>query len=148
MQAKPRSHNRKDVDRLSKEDLHEYIRELDKQYHELGVTSVSDDEYDTIKDLTKRSSGPSGEVGHPVVSSSSSTVKIAVLQWGSMNKKKDSDSIVKWSAKYPGPYVVSDKLDGVSALFTAGKLFTRGNGHVGRDVSHLIQHLRLPKIER
>ena len=146
MQAKPRSHNRKDVDRLSKEDLHEYIRELDKQYHELGVTSVSDDEYDTIKDLYEEKFGPSGEVGHPVVSSSSSTVKLPYFM-GSMNKKKDADSITKWSAKYQGPYVVSDKLDGVSALFTAGKLFTRGNGHVGRDVSHLIQHLRLPKLK-
>ena len=45
----------------------------------------------------------------------------------------------------------SGKLDGISALYTTEgkepKLYTRGNGSVGQDVSHLIPFLRFPKRE-
>ena len=43
---------------------------------------------------------------------------------------------------------MSCKLDGVSGLYTFNqgltKLFTRGNGTVGQDISHLIPYLKLP----
>ena len=46
------------------------------------------------------------------------------------------------------PYVISCKLDGVSGLYsTEGdkpKLYTRGNGIIGQDITHLIPYLRLP----
>ena len=58
---------------------------------------------------------------------------------------------------YTGPYIVSCKLDGVSGLYVTGgpvggpgggpggaKLYTRGDGKVGQDVSHLIPALKLP----
>ena len=63
--------------------------------------------------------------------------------------KPDAGSLTKWTDRYKGPYVVSCKLDGVSGLYTTTgktpKLYTRGNGIHGQDVSHLIPHLRLPK---
>jgi NAD-dependent DNA ligase len=47
--------------------------------------------------------------------------------------------------------VLSCKLDGVSGLYTTEgatpKLYTRGDGKVGQDISHLIPHLRLPKTK-
>ena len=50
--------------------------------------------------------------------------------------------------KYPGPYVWSDKLDGVSALLHNNngtiKMYTRGNGTIGQDITHLIKYV-LPK---
>ena len=62
--------------------------------------------------------------------------------------KLDTLALEKWSKQYKGPYDLSCKLDGVSALFcnegTTPKLYTRGNGVVGQDISHLIQYLRLP----
>ena len=133
------------INDLSKEKLHNYLRELDKQYHELGINTVSDNEYDKIKDLYEEKFGALDDIGHPVLSSSSA-VELPYFM-GSMNKKKDADSISKWSTKHAGPYVISDKLDGVSAMFIGKKLFTRGNGRVGRDVSHLIQHLKLPVLK-
>jgi NAD-dependent DNA ligase len=71
---------------------------------------------------------------------------------GSMDKiKPDTGALANWMAKYRGPYVLSCKLDGVSGLYTtegpAPKLYTRGDGKVGQDVSHLIPHLRLPKTK-
>jgi NAD-dependent DNA ligase/DNA polymerase/3'-5' exonuclease PolX len=78
----------------------------------------------------------------------------AVLPYfmGSMDKiKPDTHALANWIAKYKGPYVLSCKLDGVSGLYTTEgpkpKLYTRGDGKVGQDVSHLIPHLRLPKTK-
>jgi NAD-dependent DNA ligase len=51
--------------------------------------------------------------------------------------------------KYSGPFVLSCKLDGVSGMYsTEGKtpkLYTRGDGNIGQDISHLIPFLKLPK---
>ena len=71
---------------------------------------------------------------------------------GSMDKiKPDTNALTNWTAKYKGPYVLSCKLDGVSGLYTTEgekpKLYTRGDGRVGQDISHLIPHLRLPKTK-
>jgi NAD-dependent DNA ligase len=69
---------------------------------------------------------------------------------GSMDKiKPNTTALANWIQKYSGPYIVSCKLDGVSGLYTTEgvvpKLYTRGDGTVGQDVSHFIPHLRLPK---
>ena len=65
--------------------------------------------------------------------------------------KPDTNILPKWTTKYTGPYVISCKLDGVSGLYTTTgptpKLYTRGNGTYGQDISHLIPHLRLPKTK-
>jgi NAD-dependent DNA ligase len=70
---------------------------------------------------------------------------------GSMDKiKPDTNALISWTNKYKGPYMISCKLDGVSGLYTTEgvepKLYTRGDGIVGQDISHLIPYLRLPLI--
>jgi NAD-dependent DNA ligase len=77
-----------------------------------------------------------------------------------LDERVDSQGVVKttpyillnkWKNKYAGPYVLSCKLDGVSGLYTTennvAKLYTRGDGKVGQDISHLIPYLRLPKTK-
>jgi NAD-dependent DNA ligase len=69
---------------------------------------------------------------------------------GSMDKiKPDTNILLSWTKKFQGPYVLSCKLDGVSGLYTTEdqtpKLYTRGDGKVGQDVSYLIPYLNLPK---
>jgi NAD-dependent DNA ligase len=73
-------------------------------------------------------------------------------EMASMDKiKPDTNALASWISKYKGPYVLSCKLDGVSGLYTTEgtipKLYTRGNGNVGQDISHLIPFLRLPKTK-
>jgi NAD-dependent DNA ligase len=73
-------------------------------------------------------------------------------QMASMDKiKPDTNALTNWTKKYKGPYVLSCKLDGVSGLYTTenktAKLYTRGDGKVGQDVSHLIPFLKLPKTK-
>jgi len=51
------------------------------------------------------------------------------------------------SVKLKGPFVISEKLDGISALWTfdvfnGGGLYLRGNGLIGQDVSHINKVVR------
>ena len=67
--------------------------------------------------------------------------------WSMDKIKPDGNLVSKWTKKYTGPYVVSCKLDGISALYVSGaevgdaKLYTRGNGIYGQDITHLIPYL-------
>ena len=73
---------------------------------------------------------------------------------GSMDKiKPDTGDLGKWIKKYKGKYVLSDKLDGTSALLvlrTDGKnmLFTRGNGIYGTNISSMLKGINgIPDIK-
>lgn len=68
---------------------------------------------------------------------------------GSMDKMLDGEGHVsRWTAKYGGPYVVTAKIDGVSALYIGSekKLYSRGKGMMGQDLSHLLPYLHLPDV--
>jgi NAD-dependent DNA ligase/DNA polymerase/3'-5' exonuclease PolX len=70
--------------------------------------------------------------------------KLPYELWSMDKIKPDGNSVSKWTTKYTGPYVVSCKLDGISALYVSGndaKLYTRGNGTCGQDITHLIPYL-------
>jgi NAD-dependent DNA ligase len=88
------------------------------------------------------------QIGAPVITKNKVTLPYFM---GSMDKiKPDTDALFIWKKKYNGPYIISCKLDGVSGLYTTEgktpKLYTRGDGKVGQDISYLIPYLRLPKI--
>jgi DNA ligase (NAD+) len=71
---------------------------------------------------------------------------------GSMDKIKPKDNaLTNWAKKYTGPYVLSQKLDGLSGLLiyengVPTKLYTRGDGMYGQDISVLLPYLNLPII--
>lgn len=136
---------------LSVKELITVVDTLNKEFHENGNTLVSDDLFDEIKEYavlkataSKASSAKSADVGAKVPKKEA----VKLPYWmGSMKKfKPDNDKDIKnWMKKYSGPYVISDKLDGVSGLYD-GKLYTRGDGTHGRDISHLISKLKgIPK---
>ena len=114
---------------------------------------MSDNEYDIVKEYaeTKYQDNPYFlEVGTNVEKEKNKVVLPYPMP--SQDKiKPNTDALELWKKKYPGPYVLSCKLDGVSGMYsTEGatpKLYTRGNGLVGQDISHLIPHLRLPRIK-
>ena len=82
-------------------------------------------------------------------------VKLPYEMWSMDKIKPDTDSLNRWKQRFKGPYVISSKLDGVSGLYVTNasnnefesnkcKLYTRGNGTIGHDISHLIPYLKLP----
>jgi DNA ligase (NAD+) len=107
-------------------------------YYETAEPIMSDDEYDAlIEDL--RTLAPDHAyfqaVGAPV---SVGAVRLP-LPMPSLRKIKP-DSVDAWAATYRCPWLVSDKLDGISALWipASGALYLRGDGLVGQDMSHLV----------
>ena len=81
------------------------------------------------------------------------------IHMGSMDKIKTREGIKTWlksyhslNDKYDKDYVISEKLDGASGLlmYKDGRvyLYTRGNGNVGRDISHICEHMIIPKYSQ
>ena len=109
---------------------------------------MTDGQYDILKEYIEEKYATNKvlkEVGAPI---HKEKVKLPYYM-GSMDKiKPDTNAIVLWKRKYKGPYVLSAKLDGISALYsTEGgtpKLYTRGNGVEGQDISYMIPFLKLP----
>ena len=138
------------LNQLTANDFVYILRELTKAYHN-QTSLLTDNEYDIIKDYFEIKYPESylcwsKEVGAPVEKNKA----ILPYEMGSMDKiKPDTNALLSWTKKYKGPYVLSCKLDGVSGLYsTEGstpKLYTRGDGKVGQDISYLIPYLNLPK---
>ena len=65
--------------------------------------------------------------------------------------KPDTTALGNWMKKYKGDYIMSCKLDGISALYCTPtedddsyRLYTRGNREWGQDISYMIDYLKLP----
>ena len=110
---------------------------------------LTDDEYDVLREYVEKHD-KTADFG---IGSKVTRNKVALPYFmGSMNKiKPDSNAIEKWKLKYTGPYVISTKMDGISGLFVMQngiqKLYTRGDGTIGQDISYLIPHLSLPSLQ-
>ena len=138
------------LDDLNENQLTSILREANKAYYN-QEPFMTDNEFDIVKEYIEKkypSNKAIVEIGASVERN-----KVALPYYmGSMDKiKPDTAALSNWMTKYTGPYVLSCKLDGVSGLYTTEgltpKLYTRGDGKVGQDVSHLIPYLRLPKTK-
>lgn len=141
-------HLEKDISTLKVKELEEIIDYLNKKYN-YGKEIVDDDTYDEYIDRLKELKPKSRflrEIGAPV-RDELEKVKLPV-HMGSMDKVKPySKELERWIKKYKGPYFCSAKLDGLSSLYTGDRLYTRGDGNTGQDISYLIPYLDLPEIK-
>ena len=138
------------LESLNEKQLSQLLREANIAYYN-EVPFFTDNQYDIVKEFVE-SKYPSNNVLHKIGAPVEKNKVILPYPMGSMDKiKPDTNALANWIVKYKGPYVVSCKLDGVSGLYTTEgpkpKLYTRGDGKVGQDVSHLIPFLRLPKTK-
>ncbi len=120
-----------------------------KYYNETEV--MTDNQYDIVKEYIEQKYPNNVAIAEIGAEVERNKVKLP-YEMASMDKiKPDTNALASWMSKFSGPYVLSCKLDGVSGLYTTKgttpKLYTRGNGKVGQDVSHLIPFLRLPKTK-
>ena len=135
---------------MTEKELSQIILEASKAYYNENEL-MTDNEFDIVKEYMENKYPKNRvlqEIGAPVEKN-----KVSLpYNMPSMDKiKPDTNSLQKWKQKYSGPYVLSAKLDGISALYSTEnnqlKLYTRGNGTIGQDISHLIPYLLLPKID-
>ena len=143
---------------LSDEELEKLLRKLADAYYNTGLPLVDDNVYDILYDILKER-----DPSNPFLKEAGSKVKVdrkkVELKYpmGSLTKIKPNEGDLNpWLKKYLGPYVISDKLDGVSAQIyktPEGKLemYTRGkgdeSGNVGEDITHLLKYINVGDVD-
>ena len=115
-----------------------------------GSPIFTDEIFDIIKDYLQKKNPK-----HPVLEQIGAETygeKVELPYFmGSLDKVRENEAALdKWKMKYTGLSIVSDKLDGNSALLVVKdskyKLYSRGDGAIGQDISHLIPYLKnIPK---
>ena len=142
------------LDLLTEKELSALISQANEAYYceEDKTPIMTDNEYDVLRDytLSKYPKNKTALEGHTkcAVKIEKNKAKLPYEMWSMDKIKPSTDALTKWKQTYTGPYVISCKLDGISALYSTEnkepKLYTRGDGIVGQDISHLIPHLKLP----
>ena len=148
------------LERLSLKEILALVKQANTAFHSNGLPGgkplFSDDIYDLIKDYACRQMPDHALCQSDVGAAILKRERIKLPIWmGSQSKLKEEAAIERWRLKYAGPYVISDKLDGISCLFHQVRgevrLYSRGDGEFGQDISHLLKHIKglpeLPKIQ-
>lgn len=138
--------------------LVEIMTKFNEAYHSTDKPLVSDKVYDILYDILKERDPDNlfFKIIGAKVKMTTSMVKLP-FPMGSLNKiKPDNDFLDKWLIKFKGPYVVSDKLDGISAQIyndpkNGLKMYTRGEmtdeGNIGQDITEFIKYINCGEIK-
>lgn len=124
---------------------------LNDEYYK-GNSLIDDNIFDYIKKIYKERFNID-DIGIIEIDKLKNKVELPYFV-GSMNKIKNNDKeLTKWFNKYlkkdVDNFVLSEKLDGISGLFTIElknnnlvyKLYTRGNGKEGQDITYIVDYI-------
>jgi DNA ligase (NAD+) len=134
------------IQNLSIDDLEKVIiYSSDKYYNEEPV--ISDSIFDMLREFLLLKS-PKSKILKMIGASIKSKDKVDLPYYlGSMDKiKPPSNKLDNWTKQYKSPYIMSDKLDGVSALLMYKdnniNLYTRGTATQGMDITMLLKYIK------
>ena len=140
------------IEGLTEQQVTDIVVVANDAYYNTKKPLLTDNEYDIVKEYAEKKY-PDNEtikqVGAPIEKN-----KVTLpYNMPSMDKiKPDTGALLNWMGKYKGPYVLSCKLDGVSGMYTTEgdepKLYTRGDGTVGQDITHILRVLKLPVTDK
>jgi len=140
------------IEALTEQQVTDIVVVANDAYYNTKKSLLTDNEYDIVKEYSEKKY-PDNEtikqVGAPIEKN-----KVTLpYNMPSMDKiKPDTGALLNWMGKYKGPYVLSCKLDGVSGMYTTEgdepKLYTRGDGTVGQDITHVLRVLKLPVTDK
>ena len=145
-----KKHGIRVLENLDEKALTKMVKDSNLAFHsDVGEPLLSDAQYDILRDFIEKKY-PKNEIVQKIGAEVLKNKAVLPYEMASMDKiKPDTNALKKWKLKYTGPYVITCKLDGVSGLYTTEgdtpKLYTRGDGKIGQDVSYLIPYLKLPK---
>lgn len=132
----------------SKSEILAVLKYLDHAYHTRNKKFLSDERYDIIKDIFAERF-PKSSYLKKVGAAVKGRKEQLPHYMPSLDKIKPG-AVSPWLDLNKGPYITSDKLDGISLqlVYEQGKLtkaYTRGNGKIGKNVSNIIPGLNVPK---
>jgi len=155
--TKYRNQGKPFLEKQNKPTLMEMVKEANQQYFN-SQPVLTDNEYDILKEyIEDKYPDTEFEIGAELPQNLPEDVKVKLpYPMPSMNKKKTEKAILQWYKEYPKlsketdgkatSYILTAKLDGVSGMFYnetgKPKLYTRGNGEVGQDISHMIPYIK------
>lgn len=129
-------------------ELRKVLQQLDYEYHDRNAAPVKDQVYDILRDVhDERSKKPYARVGSKPTQAARR--KRLPEPMGSLSKlSSGSTALAQFLSK--GPFVVSDKEDGISLEVVYENhvpvaAYQRGDGTIGTDSSGVIPALRIPK---
>lgn len=143
---------------LTEINLTNMLKIANDEYYCNGISIMTDAQYDILREYTLSiyPENITAQKGHAscVINLKIDKNKILLpYEMWSMDKiKPDTNALSKWLVNYnTDNYVISCKLDGVSGLYVyendSQKLYTRGNGTIGQDISHIIPYIKVPNIK-
>lgn len=118
------------------------LKEAADAYYNGAPLKMDDDTYDALLDQLKELD-PENPYLNTVGATPVGVVATLPYPMPSLDKiKPGQDALDRFLAT--GPFVISEKLDGLSALWVAGtrRLYLRGDGIEGQDISHLADGLQ------
>jgi NAD-dependent DNA ligase len=120
-----------------------WLEQLDAAYY-TGKSDLSDQNYDNMIKIYEGRFGKREVIGSKPASGGV-MLPIAMM---SLDKIMTAKELELFMSKNPGPYIVMDKINGNSSLIdythSTKKLYNRGDGTEGSDLSHMIPFLKLP----
>jgi DNA ligase (NAD+) len=150
--------------RSSQQEALDYLIKCSDAYYHSAEPLVSDAEFDRLVEQYESTYGvPFTYIGSAAKVGNTQTKATLPVPMMSLNKCKDLVAVQRFvinattyaatftKNKFTDQYVFSEKLDGVSLLYVASpstpiRLYTRGDGRIGTDVSYLVDYLRLPAL--
>ena len=137
-----------DIDNYTQDELENVLDEASNAYYNTSKITMTDEDFDFVKEYLL-SKYPHSKYKNKVGHVTGNKVKLPYYM-GSMDNLKEEKKINNFIKKYANNYVIMSKLDGISGLLYKNghilKLYTRGNGVEGKDVSHLIQYFNIPDL--
>jgi NAD-dependent DNA ligase len=143
---------------LTVDELVKLMTKLSDAYYNTDTSLVDDKTYDILFDILKEKDPDNDfiKIAGTKVKATRRKVNLP-YPMGSLDKIKPNEGYLEpWLKKNKGPYIVSDKLDGVSAQIyrtPKGKLemYTRGEGtyegNIGEDITHLLEYINAGEVE-
>lgn len=141
------------LNNLSNKDIGDIILEANYSYYNGKEPLFSDNIYDLIYSYLSEK-----DKQNPVLKKIGSSVRGTKVKlpyaMASLDKIKGDDNMFgRFVNKYKGEYIISDKLDGNSAMYQCKngtrKLWSRGDGKMGQNLSHLIPFIKnLPPLHK
>ena len=133
----------KKMNAMSVDQIVKRLRAAADTYYNTGKPSMSDDEYDALREYLEDIDPENPflkQIGAP---SKEKTVVLPFIM-ASLNKiKPGTGAVAAYAAKATQKtWLLSEKLDGISALWYCGHLFLRGDGLNGVDVTAFAQHMQ------
>lgn len=129
-----------------------FLKKADIAYYNTSKPIISDEIYDRLE-AKLRQIAPKNPYLKKIGAPSSDNKVILPYGMASLDKIRDDEkSLQKWKSKYTGQCVISDKLDGNSGLLVYSKnsavqLYSRGDGTIGQNISHLLKYITIPELK-